>query len=162
MKTNDIYLKQLSYGFIIDLEQFLHNAHSMNEARPLNHNGIMKHLERFKKLFNLAMDLEWIEKNPFARFKLKFSKYERAFLSKSELQVLELGTLRQEAHIKTRDVFVFACYTGLSYIDVKSLGRNNIVKGIDGDYWIFTNREKTEKPVKIPLFGQSIGYYSQV
>lgn len=156
MKVNDIYLKQLSYGFIIDFEQFLRSTPSINKAQPLNNNGIMKHLERFKKLINLAADLEWIEKNPYARFKLKFSKYERAFLSKSELHVLESGTLKQETHIKTRDVFVFACYTGLSYIDVKLLSKNNIVKGIDGDYWIFTSREKTEKPVKIPLLDKAL------
>jgi hypothetical protein len=114
LKASDIYLKQLSYSFIIDFEQFLRNTPSINKAQPLNNNGVMKHLERFKKLLNLATDLEWIEKNPFARFKLKFQKYERAFLSKEELRVLELGILKQEAHIKTRDVFVFACYTGLS------------------------------------------------
>ena len=156
LKTNDIYLKQLSYSFIIDFEQFLRNTPSINKRQPLNNNGIMKHLERFKKLLNLAIDLEWIEKNPFARFKLKFLKYERAFLSKSELQVLEFGILKQENHIKTRDVFVFACYTGLSYIDVKLLNRHSIVKGIDGDYWIFTKREKTKEPVKIPLLDKAL------
>lgn len=161
IKANDIYLKQLSYSFIIDFEQFLRNTPSINNAQPLNNNGIMKHLERFKKLLNLAIDLEWIEKNPFARYKLKFQKYERAFLSKSELQTLELGILKQENHIKTRDVFVFACYTGLSYIDVKSLTKNNIVKGIDGDYWIFTSREKTDKPVKIPLLNKALDIISK-
>ncbi|HZJ36964.1 MAG TPA: site-specific integrase [Gillisia sp.] len=156
LKTNDISLKRLSYRFIIDFEQFLRNTPSINKVQPLNNNGVMKHLERFKKLFNLAMDLEWIEKNPISRFKLKFSKYEREFLSKLELQTLELGVLEQEAHIKTRDVFVFACYTGLSYIDVKLLTKNNIVKGIDGDYWVFGSREKTNKPVKIPLLNKAL------
>ncbi|WP_369449850.1 site-specific integrase [Algibacter lectus] len=157
IKVNDIFLKQLSYSFIIDFEQFLRNTSAINSAQPLNNNGIMKHLERFKKLLNLAIDLEWIEKNPFARYKLKFQKFDRAFLSKSELQILELGTLKQDPHIRTRDVFVFACYTGLSYIDVKFLTQENIVKGIDGDYWIFTSREKTDKPVKIPpLLGKAL------
>lgn len=156
MKANDIYLKGLSYNFIIEFEQFLRNTPSINSAQPLNNNGVMKHLERFKKLLNLAMDMEWIEKNPFSRFKLKFSKYERAFLSKPELEVLELGVLKQEAHIRTRDVFVFACYTGLSYIDMKLLTKDNVVKGIDGDHWIFTSREKTGKPVKVPLLDKAL------
>lgn len=156
IKTNDIYLKQLSYSFIIDFEQFLRTLPSISKKQPLNNNGIMKHLERFKKLLNLAIDLEWIEKNPFARYKLKFQKYERAFLSKPELQLLETSILKQENHIKTRDIFVFACYTGLSYIDVKSLTKENMVKGIDGDHWIFTRREKTEKPVKVPLLSKAL------
>ena len=161
MKANDIYLKGLSYSFIINFEQFLRNTPSINSSQPLNNNGVMKHLERFKKLLNLAMDLEWIEKNPFSRFKLKFSKYERAFLSKSELEILELGVLKQEAHIRTRDVFVFACYTGLSYIDVKLLTKDNVVKGIDGDQWIFTSREKTDKPVKVPLLDKALDIISK-
>lgn len=64
MKANDIYLKGLSYSFIINFEQFLRSAPSINNAQPLNNNGVMKHLERFKKLVNLAVKLEWIAKNP--------------------------------------------------------------------------------------------------
>ena len=116
----------------------------------------MKHLERLKKLMNLALQLEWIEKDPFVRFKLKFTKHQRDYLSESELQIFENGALKTEHHRKTRDVFVFSCYTGLSYTDVKSLTDHNIVRGIDGDYWIFTQREKTEQPVKIPLLNKAL------
>ena len=105
---------------------------------------------------NLALQLEWIEKDPFVRFKLKFTKHQRDYLSESELQIFENGALKTEHHRKTRDVFVFSCYTGLSYTDVKSLTDHNIVRGIDGDYWIFTQREKTEQPVKIPLLNKAL------
>ncbi|WP_445737705.1 site-specific integrase [Mariniflexile sp.] len=130
LKTSDVYLKQLTYSFIIDFEQFLRNTKSINRSQPLNNNGVMKHLERFKKLLSLAVDLEWIEKNPFARFKLKFQKYDREFLSKPELETLEQGVLEQDHHKKTRDVFVFACYTGLSYIDVKQLKKRVLMSAV--------------------------------
>ncbi|MFB9058115.1 site-specific integrase [Mariniflexile ostreae] len=156
LKTNDVFLKQLSYKFIIDFEQFLRNGKSINRSQPLNNNGVMKHLERLKKMMNLALRLEWIEKDPFVRFSLKFTKPHRAFLSQSELEVLEPGQLSKEMHLKTRDVFVFACYTGLSYIDVKLLSDDNIVRGIDGDYWIFTKREKNDEAVKIPILDKAL------
>lgn len=156
LKTNDIYLKQLSYKFIIGFEQFLRNGKSINHSRPLRNNGVMKHLERLKKMMNLALRLEWIEKDPFVRFSLKFSKHQRAFLSQSELEALECGQLSKEVHRKTRDIFVFACYTGLSYIDVKLLSDNHIVRGIDGAYWIFTKREKNDEAVKIPLLDKAL------
>lgn len=60
-----------------------------------------------------------------------------------------------ETHKKTRDIFVFSCYTGLSFTDVRSLTDNNIVRGIDGEYWIFTKREKTDQPIKIPLLDKA-------
>ncbi|WP_242205855.1 site-specific integrase [Aestuariivivens insulae] len=156
IKSTDKYLKQLSYSFIIDFEQYLRKGPSINKGQPLNNNGVMKHLERLKKLMNLALQLEWIEKDPFVRFKLKFTKHQRDYLSESELQIFEQGELKAEYHKNTRDVFVFSCYTGLSYTDVKSLTDNNIVRGIDGYYWIFTQREKTEQPIKIPLLDKAL------
>ncbi|WP_261376901.1 phage integrase SAM-like domain-containing protein [Gillisia sp. Hel_I_86] len=55
----------------------------------MTNNGIMKHMERFKKLLNLAIKLEWMFKNPFRDYKMKFKKFDRAFLSRLELQKLE-------------------------------------------------------------------------
>lgn len=156
IKSTDKYLKQLSYSFIIDFEQYLRKGPSINKGQPLNNNGVMKHLERLKKLMNLALQLEWIEKDPFVRFKLKFIKYQRDYLSESELEDFEKGQLKEEHHRRTRDIFVFSCYTGLSYIDVRSLTHNQIVRGIDGDYWIFAQRKKTEQPVKIPLLDKAL------
>jgi integrase len=161
LKTSDVFLKQLSYKFIIDFEQFLRTGNSIKSSQPLNNNGVMKHLERLKKMMNLALRLEWIEKDPFVRFSLKFTKHQRAYLTKDELEILESGKLLKEIHQKTRDVFVFACYTGLSYIDVKLLSDNHIVRGIDGNYWIFTKREKNDEVVKIPLLDKALDILKQ-
>ncbi|WP_047415880.1 site-specific integrase [Cellulophaga sp. Hel_I_12] len=156
LKTNDVYLKQLSYKFIIDFEQFLRNGKSINSSQPLRNNGVMKHLERLKKMMNLALRLEWIHKDPFVRFSLKFAKHQRVLLSQSELEILESGKLSKDIHQNTRDVFLFSCYTGLSYIDVKLLDNNHIARGIDGNYWIFTKREKNDETVKIPILDKAL------
>jgi integrase len=155
-KCNDIYLKQLSYSFIVDFEQFLRKGDNLRKAIALNNNGIMKHLERLKKLMNLALDLEWLDKHPFARYKLKFKPYRKAFLTEQELQQLEEGTITNTGYRLARDIFVFACYTGLSYTDVRQLKESNISRGIDGAYWIFTHREKNEQPVRIPLLQKAL------
>ncbi|BAP31217.1 integrase family protein [Chryseobacterium sp. StRB126] len=52
---------------------------------------------------------------------------------------------------QVRDIFLFSCYTGLAYIDVKKLSKSNITLGIDGDKWIFTNRQKTDTSTRVPL-----------
>ncbi|WP_430905609.1 site-specific integrase [Maribacter sp. 2-571] len=154
-KTNDVYLKHLTYSFIIDFEQYLRKGPSLQNRNPLNNNGVMKHLERLRKLMNLAMDLEWLDKNPFDRFKLKFNKYEKAFLSKQELKIFENTQLKEKKLQTVKDIFVFSCYTGLSYSDVKGLKADNVSRGIDGAYWIFTRREKNEQPVKVPLLDEA-------
>ncbi len=156
-RTSDIYLNQLSYSFIIDFENFLRSNTAQLQSRPLANNGVMKHLERLKKLINLALNLDWIDRNPFKSFKLKFKKYQRDFLSKIELEKLEFfGGFRKEHLRITRDIFIFSCYTGLSYSDVKFLSETNIVRGIDGNYWIFKQRQKNDQPIKIPLLDKAL------
>ena len=150
-KVNDVRLKQLNYAFVTDFEHFLRNYRDSKKRLLLGNNGVMKHLERFKKMLNLAVKLEWMDKNPFNQFQLKYNKYDRQFLDEEELEQLESTEMGNERLERIRDCFVFSCYTGLSYVDVKELNRDNIVKGIDGNHWISTKREKTDKPVKVPL-----------
>lgn len=150
--TDDIYLEHLDYAFIIDFENFLRrNVAQIQKSRPLTNNGVMKHLERLKKLLNLAVKLEWVERDPFANFSLKFVKNERHYLSQKELDLLINTEFNHTYQNRTKDIFIFSCYTGLSNIDVKNLMKNDIVKGIDGKDWIFTKRQKTDHPIKIPL-----------
>lgn len=116
----------------------------------------MKHLERLKKMVNLSIKLEWIIKNPFQKFQLKFDKYDRQYLTERELSLIENTYFKQERLEKVKDCFLFSCYTGLSYIDVKELTNNQIAKGIDNNYWIFTKREKTNEKVKVPILPQAM------
>ena len=151
MKVDDIYLKQLNYRFICDFEQFLRNYRNMNDVLMLTNNGVMKHLERLKKMVNLAVKLEWLPKNPFQKFQLKFNKYDRQYLTERELERIENTQFNQERLERVKDIFLFSCYTGLSYIDVKELTVHQIVLGIDNRHWIHTKREKTNELVKVPL-----------
>ena len=150
-RTDDILLEHLNYAFIIDFENFLRRNTGQLHARPLTNNGVMKHLERLKKLLNLAQKLEWILRDPFSKFSLKFIKTERPYLTQNEVDTILNFIFENNSLSKTRDIFIFACYTGLSYIDVKNLTKDNIVRGIDGSNWIYTSRQKTDQPVKIPI-----------
>lgn len=144
-KVEDISLRQLNYAFVIDFEQYL------RKLPNLNNNGLMKHMERFKKICKLGVKLEWLEKDPAMNFQLHFNKVERGYLTTEELKTLETSTLEKQAHDIARDVFVFSCYTGLAYCDVFSLTSEQIVLGIDGNQWISTYREKTLTKVRVPL-----------
>lgn len=150
-KTTDIYLRQLNYRFIIDFEQYLLNYHPKKSRRTCTNNGAMKHLERLRKMTNLSLKLEWLDKDPFQQFKLNFKKHDRSYLSERELELIEETNFKGEGYEKVKNVFLFSCYTGLSYIDVKELLNQQLVLGIDGNYWLHTKRAKTDELVKIPL-----------
>ena len=59
-------------------------------------------------------------------------------------------------------VFIFSCFTGLAYIDVKQLSQDNIAMGIDGEKWIFKNRQKTDTTSKIPLLPSALEIIKKV
>jgi site-specific recombinase XerD len=105
---------------------------------------------------NMAVRLEWIDKDPFAKYQQKFDKVERQFLSIDELSIIESRDIRIVRLAWIRDLFVFSCYTGLAYIDVMKLTPSNISIGIDGEYWLMTSRQKTSNPVRVPLLPEAL------
>ncbi len=94
----------------------------------------MKHMERFRKMINVALKNDWMEKDPFKAYKLKFTKYERGYLTADELRNLENKEFKIERLQTVKDLFIFSCYTGLSYIDAVTLTPANIMKGIDNEF----------------------------
>lgn len=150
-KTTDMFLSELGYKFIIDFERFLRHQNNMGN------NTVMKHIERLRKMVSLAFKMEWLDKDPFIKFEAKYEKKERGFLTLEELQSIENKAFTIQRLQLIKDLFVFSCYTGLSYGDVMNLTTDNICKGIDGKQWIYSQREKTSVPVKIPLLSKALG-----
>lgn len=150
-KTTDIYLKELDYKFLCDFECYLSSVWPVGHPKAISQNTIMKHIQRLRKMVTLAYHMEWIAKDPFVRWKPTFEKREREFLSDNELSNMENFEFDSERLDRVRDLFIFSCYTGISYVDIMNLTENHIVKGIDGNNWIITKRQKTKSPVKVPL-----------
>ncbi len=73
------------------------------------------------------------------------------YLAKAELEKIKTQELENPTLKLNRDIFVFACYTGLAYADVKALEKNHLQIGVDGQKWIYTRRSKTITPVRILL-----------
>jgi len=152
---NDISLAELNYKFILDFETFLSKHQPKDHQKPLHNNGIMKHIERLCKMVNMAVTMDWLAKDPFAKYKQHFDKVERFFLTKEELSAIERKKFTIERLQVVKDLFLFSCYTGLAYIDTMNLIAGNIVKGIDGNDWLITSRQKTDTDVRIPLLPQA-------
>lgn len=150
-KIQDIYLSQLTFRFLVDFEKFLRSYIPEDHQKKMENNTVMKHIQRLRKMVTLAYKMEWIDKDPFIKFKPTYIKNEREFLSEDELQDIMEKEFEIERLNLVKDLFVFSCYTGLSYIDVMNLNEDNIALGIDGGRWLITNRQKTHNKVKIPI-----------
>ncbi len=148
---DDIPLVKVNYLFITGFDAYLRNYTPTDHHKPLSNNGVMKHLERLRKVTTMAIKLEWLEKDPFEKFKFSFNKVDRGYLTDQELEIVKTKNFKIPRLQFVKDLFVFSCYTGLSYIDVHKLTTENIVLGIDGEHWIQTIRQKTEMIVNIPI-----------
>ena len=116
----------------------------------------MKHIKRLRRMVTLAHRLGWIQKDPFANYKIHIEKKEREFLSSYELKSIEDLNSKVERLSIVKDIFIFSCYTGISYIDIINLKPSNIGIGIDGEYWIMGERIKTGTSFKIPLLPKAL------
>jgi len=154
-KTDDIYLTKLDYAFIKNFEFFLKSYEPKDHQKKMGHNTAMKHLQRLRKMLTMAYHHEWIDKDPFIRFKSSYVKNRREFLAQYELEQLEDFSSSLERLDIVKDMFLFACYTGLSYIDVAKLNIDNIETDLDGQQWIKTKRQKTSIELRIPLLNKA-------
>ncbi|SFC86197.1 site-specific integrase [Zunongwangia sp. SCSIO 43204] len=156
LHTNSIYLSELNYKFINDFSNFLFTCWPKGHINAMSHNTVMKHVQRLRKIVTLAFHLEWIDKDPFVRWKPTFEKKERDFLNSNELKIIEDFIFHNERLDRVRDLFIFSCYTGISFSDINQLTKDNIRIGLDGQKWIFTFRNKTKTKVKIPLLDKAL------
>lgn len=155
-KRKDLYMRELDYSFIIGFEDFLRSYKPKHYQQSIGNNTIMKHIQRLRKMVTMAYHIEWIDRDPFVKFKPKFIKKERGFLTQEELNRLEELSCSVERLNVVKDLFVFSCYTGIAFGDIMLLSEKNIIEGEDRNLWIIANRKKTGTPVKIPLLPKAL------
>ncbi len=155
-KVEDLELADLDYKFILDFENFLRNHKPRHYQQKIGNNAVMKHIQRLRRMISLAHQLEWIDRDPFHRFKQKLVPTYRGFLNAKELQQIEELKMKSLRLRTVRDLFVFSCYTGISYIDLMLLTDKSLVLGMDKTIWVVTQRQKTRNSVKIPLLTKAI------
>lgn len=144
MKRADINLSELNHKFITQLDMY------MKVEEGLKHNAVIKNMQQFKRVIRVCIQNGWLEKDPFASYKMSLKDTERGYLSLQELKVMEEVQLSSKRLDHVRDIFIFCCYTGLAYADVSKLHKAHFEEG-DGVTWIKLNRTKSKTRSVIPL-----------
>jgi site-specific recombinase XerD len=142
---SDFNIEKIDHAFIMEYEFYLRSV------RKCNNNTAVKYVKNFHKIINQCLANGWLNRDPFANYKAKVKEVIREFLNEDEIESMINKEFVSERLELVRDIFVFSCFTGLAYVDVQQLTKNHISLGIDGDKWIFKNRQKTDTPSKIPL-----------
>lgn len=112
----------------------------------------MKYLRYLKNTIQYAIAHKWITEDPFIGRKFHRTQAKRQFLTEAEImEILKLDFSMMPRLELVRDTFVFCCFTGLAFCDIKSLQWSDIEKDRDGNMWIRKSREKTGELSIIPM-----------
>ena len=144
-KREDLYLRELNINFIQSFHSFLRIDKGMAQ------NSSTKHLKLLKKIINLSVANSYMAFNPFSTYKVEREPVEIDFLDEEELRkIINFDTPLPRLE-RAKDMFLFGCFTGLSYIDIKTLTPEHFEKDSASRIWIKKRRVKTGVLSRIPL-----------
>ena len=144
-KREDLYLRELNLNFIQSFHSFLRIDKDMAQ------NSSTKHLKLLKKIINLSVANSYMAFNPFSTYKVEREPVDIDFLDEEELRkIINFDTPLPRLE-RAKDMFLFGCFTGLSYIDIKTLTLEHFEKDNAGRIWIKKRRVKTGVLSRIPL-----------
>jgi site-specific recombinase XerD len=147
-KQDDVLIGRITKTHIKAYYRFLR----INKVN--SHNTAIKSMQLCKKIFTMAIEEGIILKHPFRGFSMSLKEIQPTFLSLPEIARLRDVQLASQRLILVRDLFLFACFTGLAYSDIKNLKYNHLFN--DGDQmWIRIQRKKTGVIAEVPFIHDS-------
>jgi len=148
-KRNDLALYEITPKFISDFEFYL------KTIRKCCHNSTVKYLKNFKKIVRIALANGWMKADPFIQVTYRLDEVDMDFLDEQELNALINKEFKFERLQQVKDTYLFCCFTGLAFIDVKSLVYSDIESKGD-TLWIKKRRQKTKNWCHIPLLPPAV------
>ncbi len=151
-------VKDLAFGQLT--EQFIHEYQAFaTEEKGYAIDTVRHHLAVLKKICRLAYKKGYSEKCHFQHFALpqQSERTPRALSRESfeKIRDVEIPAYRK-SHILARDLFLFACYTGVSYADVVSITNENLYTDEDGALWLKYRRKKNEHRASVKLLPEAL------
>ena len=144
-QLSDIALNNLEANFISKFDAFL------KIEKGCAQNSAITRLKNLKKIIRIALENDWIKKDPFAYYRFKLEETDPKFLTMDEIKIILAKEFTIKRVEQVRAVFIFCVFTGLAFSDVKDLSPEHLVKDNKGELWIRKNRQKTKIMCNIPL-----------
>jgi integrase/recombinase XerD len=157
----NIKLNELSRKLLERFEHYLLTTPNEQTGRAMNGNTATTYIRKIKASVNDAIRKDLIQVNPFAGFRIKtFRQVNKVFLTMDDLETLKKHDLVGNLSLqRVKDVFLFACYTGLRHSDMVQLRESMITKDSEGLYWISLTQQKTGDVVDLPMLDYAVEMY---
>ena len=148
--TDDIRLDEINFRFVKDYDYYLKADYGVKN------NTAVQIIKKLRTIMKIAYEIGWVRTDPFLSYRAKIDEVFREFLTTEELNALAFKKFSKQRLNMVRDLFLFSCYTGLSYSDAANLKYSDLLKGEDGGMWLQTNRIKNNNRVRLPLLAPAI------
>jgi len=135
---DDMAFRELNNDFIREFDFYL------RYDLQLSHNTIWVYTMPVLALAQLAIKKGLIRDYPFEDYEISMQETDRGYILKEDVEKLMMSELPHLRYEVVKDLFIFSCFTGLAYSDIKKLKRNNIQTFFDGHEWIISRRKKTD------------------
>ena len=113
--------------------------------------SICRYLDCLINVVKVSFNDGIMPRNPFASYRYNEPTPERAFLNEEEILTLQHAALRTKKQRMIRDLFLFSCFTGICYADLKTLAWKQLEQDTHGDWWVTGNRCKTDTRYVVKL-----------
>lgn len=143
-KRNDMSMLELTPDFIKEFAAYLTTKRNLKNAT------IWLNCMWLKGVVMRAHYNGLIPRNPFAQFHISPNVKEREYLTEDEIRTIMTHEFESSTLTLVRDLFIFACFTALSFVDMKELTTDEIVE-VNGEKWIVGKRHKTNVPFQVKL-----------
>lgn len=149
-KKKDVVIAAISSSMLMDFFYYLRT--DMKNS----HNTSLNYIKCLKTVLLPAIKNGLLNIDPFLEVKIAPKEVVRGFLTLDEIRRIEKLERLSVSLQQARDIFLFACYTGMAYIDIKQFSRQNIIKDPDGSLCINKPRQKTGQLSIIPLLPPAV------
>lgn len=148
--SGDIYLSQINIQFATEFEYYIRNK-PIKAYDPCLGNGIAKHIQRFKRIINWAVEMEWLTNNSIEKYSCPLKRNKRKKLSIQELVSLEEKEFQDANLCYAKDIFLYSCFTGLAFVDAMTLKAEDFEWDLNGTVWCRKYRTKSDELCMVPL-----------
>jgi site-specific recombinase XerD len=142
---DDLAFRELTADFIREFDFFL------RVDKGCTHNTVWVYTMPVFRMAELAMKKGWIRHNPFGDYEIQMKETDRSYLLKEDVEKIMRYQPASEMEELVKDIFMFSCFTGLSYIDIKQLTGKNIQSFFDSHQWIISRRQKSKVASNVRL-----------
>ena len=135
---DDMAFRELTSDFIREFDFYL--RYDLQSS----HNTVWVYTMPVLALVELAIKKGLIRDNPFQDYEINMEETDRGYILKEDVEKLMMCVPPHPRYKLVKDLFIFSCFTGLAYADIKKLTRNNIQSFFDGHQWIISRRKKSD------------------